>query len=171
MPQEGIVAAYPSNGDNKRVPDALSQHPGPIKIFINGSPISSPTLDVGGVSMGMRYSKTNPNLVGLIQKLKEASRTNKAPVWRDIALRLEGPQRNWAEVNISKIDRYAGENEIVVVPGKILGSGEIAKKVTVAAYRFSGQAREKIEKAGGQNISIEELVATNPKGSGVRIMG
>ncbi|HEX9907319.1 MAG TPA: 50S ribosomal protein L18e [Thermoplasmata archaeon] len=119
----------------------------------------------------MRYSKTNPNLVGLIQKLKEASRTNKAPVWRDIALRLEGPQRNWAEVNISKIDRYAGENEIVVVPGKILGSGEIAKKVTVAAYRFSGQAREKIEKAGGQNISIEELVATNPKGSGVRIMG
>jgi len=121
--------------------------------------------------MGHKNKKTNPNLVGLIQRLKEASRTNEAPVWRDIALRLEGPARNWAEVNIGKLDRYASENEIVVVPGKLLGSGEIAKKVTVAAYRFSGQAREKIEKAGGRNMSIDELVAKNPTGSKVRIMG
>ncbi len=121
--------------------------------------------------MGMKYTKSNPNLVDLIKHLKDASRVNEAPVWRDIALRLEGPARLWAEVNISKLDRYAGENEVVVVPGKILGAGEIAKKVTVAAYRFSGQAREKIEKAGGKNMSIEELVAKNPKGSKVRIMG
>jgi len=121
--------------------------------------------------MGPKYKKTNPNLVGLIQHLKDASRINEAPVWRDIALRLEGPARHWAEVNISKLSRFAGDNEIVVVPGKLLGSGQISKKVTVAAYRFSGQAREKIEKAGGMNMSIEELVAKNPKGSKVRIMG
>ncbi len=120
--------------------------------------------------MGSKERKGNPNLVGLIQHLKDASRVNEAPVWRDIALRLEGPARHWAEVNIGKLNRYASENEIVVVPGKILGSGEIAKKITVAAYRFSGQAREKIEKAGGKNMSIEELVAQNPKGSKVRIM-
>ncbi|OGS42470.1 MAG: 50S ribosomal protein L18e [Euryarchaeota archaeon RBG_16_62_10] len=121
--------------------------------------------------MGHKNKKTNPNLVGLIRNLKEASRTNKAPVWRDIALRLEGPAKNWAEVNVGKLNRYAGENEIVVVPGKLLGSGEIAKKVTVAAYRSSGQAKEKVVKAGGQNMSIEELVAKHPKGSKVRIMG
>ena len=121
--------------------------------------------------MGKKSRKTNPNLVGLISKLKEASRTNKAPVWRDIALRLEGPASNWAEVNISRLDRYASENETVVVPGKLLGSGEIDKKVTVAAYRFSGQAKDKISKAGGQNMSIEELLASNPSGSKVRIMG
>lgn len=121
--------------------------------------------------MGSKVKKGNPNLVGLIQRLKDASRVNGAPVWRDIALRLEGPARHWAEVNIGKLNRYAGENEVVVVPGKLLGAGEIAKKVTVAAYRFSGQAKEKIEKAGGKNISIEELVAQNPKGSKVRIMG
>jgi large subunit ribosomal protein L18e len=122
-------------------------------------------------AMGRKPAKTNPNLVGLIGKLKEASRVNKAPVWRDIALRLEGPSRNWAEVNISRLDRYAGENETVVVPGKLLGSGEIGKKVTVAAYRFSGQAKEKIVKAGGKDLSIEELMAKNPKGSKIRIMG
>ncbi len=121
--------------------------------------------------MGRKQTKTNPNLVGLIGKLKEASRVNKAPVWRDIALRLEGPSRNWAEVNISRLDRYAGENETIVVPGKLLGSGEIGKKVNVAAYRFSGQAKEKIVKAGGKDMSIEELLMKNPKGSKIRIMG
>jgi large subunit ribosomal protein L18e len=122
-------------------------------------------------AMGRKPAKTNPTLVGLISKLKEASRVNKAPVWRDIALRLEGPSSNWAEVNISRIDRFASENETIVIPGKLLGSGEIAKKVTVAAYRFSGQAKEKITKAGGTDLSIEELLAKNPKGSKVKLMG
>jgi large subunit ribosomal protein L18e len=121
--------------------------------------------------MGNTSRKTNPNLVGLIQHLKDASRLNEAPVWRDIALRLEGPARNWAEVNVGKLNRYASENEVVVIPGKLLGAGEIAKKVTVAAYRSSGQAKDKIEKAGGKNVSIEELVVMNPKGSKLRIMG
>ena len=121
--------------------------------------------------MGMKSRKTNPNLVVLIQHLKDASRLNKAPVWRDIALRLEGPMRNWAEVNISRLSRYASEDETVVVPGKLLGAGQIDKKVTVAAYRFSGQAKEKVAKAGGQNMSIQELVEKNPTGAKVRIMG
>jgi len=120
--------------------------------------------------MGKNFKKTNPNLVTLIQHLKDASRTNEAPVWRDIAVRLEGPMRNWAEVNVGKLNRYADENDIVVVPGKLLGAGEIAKKVTVAAYSFSGQAKDKVSKAGGQNMSIEELVAKYPKGSNVKIM-
>jgi large subunit ribosomal protein L18e len=121
--------------------------------------------------MGNKSKKTNPNLVSLIQRLKDVSRENEAPVWRDIALRLEGSANNWAEVNVGKLNRYASEGEIVVVPGKLLGAGEIAKRLTVAAYRSSGQAREKIEKAGGKSVSIEELVATNPKGSKIRIMG
>ncbi len=33
---------------------------------------------------------------------------------------------------------------------KILGTGELTRKLTVQAVRFSGSAREKIEKAGGK---------------------
>jgi len=40
---------------------------------------------------------------------------------------------------------------------KILGNGELTKKLKVAAHRFSQSAREKIEKAGG-----EVLVVTGP---------
>jgi len=35
------------------------------------------------------------------------------------------------------------------VPVKILGDGELGKKLTVSAHRFSKSAREKIEAAGG----------------------
>ncbi len=37
---------------------------------------------------------------------------------------------------------------------KVLGEGEIKKAVTVKAHRFSGSAKAKIEKAGGQAILI-----------------
>ncbi len=36
----------------------------------------------------------------------------------------------------------------------VLGHGEITKKLTVTAHRFSATAREKIEKAGGQIIEL-----------------
>ena len=42
---------------------------------------------------------------------------------------------------------------------KVLGRGEISKKLTVSAHRFSKTAREKIEKAGGK---IVELPAKKP---------
>ena len=37
---------------------------------------------------------------------------------------------------------------------KILGKGEVKKAFTVKAHRFSGTAREKIEKAGGTVVEI-----------------
>ena len=37
---------------------------------------------------------------------------------------------------------------------KILGQGEIKKAVTIKAHRFSGSAKAKIEKAGGQAVVI-----------------
>ena len=42
---------------------------------------------------------------------------------------------------------------------KILGDGELTKKLTISAHRFSGSAREKIEKAGG---TIVELPGKKP---------
>lgn len=37
---------------------------------------------------------------------------------------------------------------------KILGDGELAKRLNVTAHRFSTSAKEKIEKAGGKAIEI-----------------
>jgi len=114
--------------------------------------------------------KTNPNLVKLIDELLKASAMNDAPIWKDIAERLAKPKRLYAEVNVSKIQRYAKEGETIIVPGKVLGRGKITKPVTVAALSFSESARRKIIEAGGKCLTIKELLEINPTGSGVRIM-
>ncbi len=131
--------------------------------------MSQRCLGEGGIDM-KKMKKTDPNLMGLISELKTVARENDAPIWRDVARRLEGPARNWAEVNVSKVSKYAEENDTIVIPGKLLGAGDIDKKVTIATYRASKSAVKKVESAGGKVIGMLELAGSNPKGSGVRIM-
>ena len=90
-----------------------------------------------------RKRKTNPKLDTLIVELKEIARVRSAPIWKDIAKRLEKPRKNYAVVNLSKINRHANVNDTIVVPGKVLSAGTIEKSVTVAALGFSETAFEK----------------------------
>jgi len=115
-------------------------------------------------------NKTNPRLAARIVTLKDASRVHEANIWREIARRLDAPRKNYAEVNLSKIDRYASEGETILVPGKVLGSGAVSLPVTVAALDFSEAAMSKIIGANGTCMTIEDLVRDNPKGSRVRIL-
>jgi large subunit ribosomal protein L15 len=41
-------------------------------------------------------------------------------------------------------------------PVKVLGGGELARALTVTASKFSGSAKAKIEKAGGQAVTISD---------------
>jgi large subunit ribosomal protein L18e len=116
-------------------------------------------------------SKTNPHLQRVVRELREVSREAGGAIWRDVADRLERSRKNWSEVNLSRLSRYAAKGEQIVVPGVVLATGEISTPLTVAAFRASGAARKKIEAAGGKAISLLELAIQNPKGSGVRIMG
>ena len=118
----------------------------------------------------MTLKKTDPNLVSLINDLKKSSRENGAEIWRDIALRLERPKTNWAEVNLSKLERYTTDGDVIIVAGKVLGAGAISKKITVAAYDFSETAKKAIAEAGGKGLTIRELVELKPNGAGVKIM-
>jgi large subunit ribosomal protein L18e len=114
-------------------------------------------------------SKTNPRLSSLIADLKSAARNSGGDVWGDIAERLEKPRRTHAEVNLGRIERYAREDETVIVPGKVLGSGVLQKDITVAAVDFSGTAEKKIDQVG-EAVSLETAVEQNPEGSEVRII-
>ncbi len=118
----------------------------------------------------LQRRKSNPNLVTLIDVLLSESAKNEALVWKEVAEKLAKPRRLHAEVNVSKIEKYAKPNEYVVVPGKVLGTGSITKPVKVAALSFSEKAVSKIKEAGGACMKIEELLRENPKGSGVRLM-
>ncbi|MEM0380521.1 MAG: 50S ribosomal protein L18e [Desulfurococcaceae archaeon] len=118
--------------------------------------------------------KTGPTNIVLrktIRLLVKYSREYKAPIWRAIARELEKPARKRRVVNISRINRHTSAGDIVIVPGKVLGSGDLKHSVTVAAISFSKKALEKINKAGGRAIYITDLVKLNPSGSNVKIIG
>ncbi|BDZ69046.1 50S ribosomal protein L18e [Methanobacterium ferruginis] len=114
--------------------------------------------------------KTNPHINQLIKILKEKAYQEETPLWKDLARRLEKPTRQRAEVNISRINRHSSDDEVVLVPGKVLGSGALDHKVQVAALDFSQQAEEKITSAGGKCLDITLLMEENPQGSGIKII-
>jgi large subunit ribosomal protein L18e len=102
--------------------------------------------------------------------LKEKSLELKAPIWKTVAEKLEKPRRKRIEVNLLDIERNTDVNDIVIVPGVVLANGKITKPLRIAAWRFSEQARKKIERSGGKVLTIEELIEENPKGSKVKII-
>lgn len=121
--------------------------------------------------MAKQMKKSNPILISLIQDLKKQANENDALIWKDIALRLERSSRNWPVVNLYRIDKYIKKNETALIPGKVLSPGNLTKKVSVAAWSFSDKSVEKIRKAGGKTLSIQDLMKSNPKGKDVRILG
>ncbi|MEE2650145.1 MAG: 50S ribosomal protein L18e [Candidatus Thermoplasmatota archaeon] len=121
--------------------------------------------------MSKTTRKSNRALVALIDDLRDQSRSTGSALWRDIARRLESSRKNWSEPNLSHLSRHAADKDTILVPGKVLGSGEINAGQTVAAYSFSTGAITKIEASGGRTLSIRELMEENPNGRGVRILG
>lgn len=65
---------------------------------------------------------------------------------------LEKSFPNGTEVTIDALRkaRLASGSKAV----KVLGTGELKKKLTVHAHAFSGSAKEKIEKAGGSAVAL-----------------
>ena len=118
----------------------------------------------------VRSGPTDPNTRALINALKKISTKQDARIWRRVAELLSRPTRQRAAVNVSKIARYTQDGDVVVIPGKVLGSGSISHKVTVAALNSSASARSVIVGAGGSLISIDELLDKIPKGTGITII-
>ncbi|MBT3303844.1 50S ribosomal protein L18e [Candidatus Woesearchaeota archaeon] len=121
--------------------------------------------------MVKRTGPANYQLQQLIRELKKKSIEDKAGLWKRIAVDLEKPSRQRRVVNISRVNKFCKDNEIIVVPGKLLAEGELSKKVNIAAFSFSESAKDKIEKASAQIMTIQELMKKNPKTSEVRIIG
>ena len=121
--------------------------------------------------MSKRTGPSNPILQNLVMELKKKSREQSVNIWRRVANDLEKPTRQRRVVNLSSINRYTKENEIIVVPGKVLGAGNLKHKLTISAFQFSNGAIEKIEKVGAKIIPILELSKENPTGKSIRIIG
>jgi large subunit ribosomal protein L15 len=89
-----------------------------------------------------------------------------------------GPHRtSTVPVNLRDLDRVFDDGSEVTLEAmidkglikntktdvKILGQGDLSKKLTVTAHGFSATAREKIEKAGGTATALREPVVKKRK--------
>jgi len=113
----------------------------------------------------------NDQMLALITALKRTAIERQRSLWKRVAQDLEKPSRQRRVVNLWRVDQYAKEGEIIIVPGKLLGDGALTKKVTVAAAWYSEEARRKVAAIGGAAITIYELLKKHPDGKGIRILG
>ena len=113
---------------------------------------------------------TDPNVRLLITRLRKVSNEHNAKIWRTVYEILRKPRRNRPAVNVSRINRYTKDGQVVLVPGKVLGAGVISHPVTVVALSFSGNAKDKVESAGGKCYTINEYLDMNPKGNNITLM-
>ena len=114
---------------------------------------------------------TNPVLQQLITSLRKESTSSKAALWDRVADDLEKPTRERRVININKLARFTKPNETILVPGKVLGSGELPHRLVVAALTFSEGARERIEAAKGKALTIEQLLQQKPKAKDLKVLG
>ena len=120
--------------------------------------------------MAKRTGPTSTVTKKLIADLRSLSTKERVKIWSRLADDLSKSTRSRRRVNIHRINKHIKETEIAVIPGKVLSEGNLNKKVTVAAFKFSDKAREKINKTG-KAVSLIQLMKDNPKGKKVRIIG
>ena len=114
--------------------------------------------------MSLKLRDKNQELQNLIIELDHKEQ----PIWKAVA---KGPRRVGFKMNLYRLEKLTEGKETIVVPGTVLGTGELSKSLTVAALKFSGGSKQKIEKAGGKCLEIDQLVKQHPDGKGVRLMG
>ncbi|HVC27050.1 MAG TPA: 50S ribosomal protein L18e [Nitrososphaerales archaeon] len=117
----------------------------------------------------LKITKANKLLRSSIVLLERKGRGGDGGIWREAARYLASGTVTWPEVNLARLARL-GEVTAIFVPGKVLGTGNIEKKLNVGAFAFSASARSKIEKAGGKAFTVEEFVKKYPEGSGVALV-
>jgi large subunit ribosomal protein L18e len=106
-----------------------------------------------------------------IWTLRNALKKNKVPIWKAVIKELSRSRSNRREVNIGELAHVTKDKEVVIVPGKILGSGEISHKLTVWCFTISEVATRKILDAGGKILPLDSLIKKYPDGKVVRIIG
>lgn len=110
--------------------------------------------------------KTDLQLIKLVNEIKKSD----SEFWLKVAKYLVRPKRKQIEVNLRKINNKAKDGDIILVPGKLLGDGVLDKKITIACYKASRNAINKINFSNSKLIGIGELFKKNKNGEGIKLI-
>ena len=122
-------------------------------------------MTISNTKLRKRIEKKNsPKVVETLMFAKK----NKE--WNDIAKIISSSRRKYSYINLKEIEEKTSAGDTVVIPGKVLGKGNVSKKIRICALWFSESAREKLKENKGEIVTILEEIKKNPKAEGVKIL-
>ncbi len=110
-------------------------------------------------------NKTNPELVETIRF------ANKNNSWRKVVQKISESRRKARGINLEEINKNSKEGDTIVVCSKILGVGNLEKRIKICALHFSENARKKIKENKSEAVILIDEMKKNPKAEGVKILG
>ena len=113
---------------------------------------------------GRTKAKSNDGL----QETNRLALKNKA--WFKLAQILSASTRQYSSVNLGQIDKVSKQGEIIVVPGKVLSSGSLTKKVRIASLGISAEAKDKLKETKSEYVYLAKEIQSNVKAEGVRVI-
>jgi len=111
-------------------------------------------------------NKTNTNHSNSVT----AALKTKSKTWHTVAQKLSAATRKHGSINLNKIDKITTTGDTLVILGKVLGGGDVTKKVRLCALSFSGSALDKLKKTKSETVSVLEEITKNPKANGVKLL-
>ncbi|ORY84347.1 50S ribosomal protein L18e [Protomyces lactucae-debilis] len=127
------------------------------------------------VKKGARQAPKSDNvyLALLVKLYRFLSRRTDSKFNKVILRRLFMSKTNRPPMSISKVVRELnGKDQTVAVVGTITDDVRMLQtpKLSIAALRFTTSARARIEKAGGECLTFDQLAARSPTGSNVVLL-
>lgn len=114
---------------------------------------------------------TNPILLRTARDLKKASGRYDAPIWAKLAEYMLKPSSARRNINLKRVGQLTKKDDVVVFPGKVLGTGSIPHNITLYSFSISANAYSKIRASGGRTVTHDDLIESNPTGKGVVLLG
>ena len=114
---------------------------------------------------------TNQIVIQMVKTLRGASKKNNAPIWERLADLALKPTRAKRTINLGQLDKFVSDNDVVVVPGKVLGTGSLSHKITLCSFSISTTGAKKITESGGKVLDISQIIKNHPTGKGEKIIG
>jgi len=107
-----------------------------------------------------RSGPTKESRKELVIMLEKHAKKSKKRIWKILAEGISKPARGKGEINLWQLGKLAKkfEGKVMVTSSKVLSFGDAEKKLRIAAPEFSGMAREKIKKNGGEAMSLSGLM-------------
>ena len=107
----------------------------------------------------------------MVKDLKQASKKNEAPIWSKLANLALKSSSSKHVVNLTRINKITKQNDVLFVPGKVLGTGNMSHKITLSSFSISTTAAGKIIQSGGNIMTYSDMIKKFPTGKGVIIFG